>query len=688
MTVLSHKDFYLNKHKNTGIQALVNRKLLIHKQLEKSSRTYAVYSDLHGSYEKFLQWLKNGMGYYRIAVSEIMGERYSEDIYSLYERLLLVVNRDRISELDRYLQGEVKEYNHERYFFERVPKAFVETLVDLEDRGLRPKRILKDLLEILRKITREDEHRILKAIPRPFQENMIKLYFKQEPRSYEALLDGIASNERLFHMIASYLTKLLIVNMLEKHVNLGDTFDRGDGSDKLLAFYQAYFDGEVNSPWLHYIWGNHDILWMGASVGAPMQCVTALRIALRYNNMEFLYRYGFSVDKLEAFANKCYTLPPTGSYTKSSDESRLSLDSARKMAKVLLILETKLTLKYLRMALKVDGQIDYTDDERRLTSLLNLLPTGIPEDEEAWTRYQKDNPLYSDVFFPTVDPDHPEQLTSDEQEIVDDLVRQFTTLERFQNDMKWLFWKGEIYRVVDSTVYYHAAIPALPDGELTPIKGMCGRQLMDWLQRDLKRIGNKWQEGTPPKLRQQTLLWYLWSGSTSPFFCKSKMATLERAIFNEDEAAKDPLTTWKEEKNVYYELINDDRFLNRILREFHAEKVVMGHTPVESAEEGRLSLDLMAFVIDGGASHAYGDRGAVLINSPEWVYLTFHPSLEELMKAEAENRLPDVEILPLEERTKMLIRHGEKGYYLRRELEAIDELLEKKLDDTYRDYFK
>jgi len=686
--VKSHVEYYLDKYADSNVAFLINRKLLIHKQLEKPTRTYVVYSDLHGSYEKFVQWLKNGMGYYRIAISEILGQRYSDEIYTLYERLLLIVNRARIAELERFLGGGLPAFDHQSYFMGKVPFEFVNTIRELEKRALTRKRILKDLLDVARKITRGDEHRIFKAIPGMFQENMLKLYFRQDRASYEALLDGIAGDEKLYHLIASYLVKLIIVNMLEKHVNLGDTFDRGDGADKLIAFYRAYFDGEVNSPWLHYLWGNHDILWMGASVGIPMQCVTALRISLRYNNMEFLYRYGFSVDKLQAFARKCYRLSPTGRYIKASGEARLSLDHANKMTKVLLVLETKLTLQYLRRALEIEGQIDYAEYAARFEKLLDLLPTGVPEDADEWKRYMEEHPIYSDVYFPTVDPDNPEQLTDEEQEIVDDLVRQFTTLEGFQDDMKWLFWKGEMYRVVDNTLYYHAAIPAEPDMEMTAIKGMKGKKLLDWLQRDLKRIGRRWQIGEPPKLREQMLLWYLWCGKESPFFCKSKMATLERAVLRKEASAGDPLTTWTEEKNLYYEYVYDDRFLSKILKEFHAEKLVMGHTPVQTAEEGRLSLDLMAFIIDGGASEAYGDRGAILIISPEYIYLTFHPSLEELMQAERENRLPDVKIMPLEERTKVLLRHSEKGFFLRAELNAIDELLRTRLGPIYRDYFK
>ncbi len=687
MPTMSHREYYQMKHANRSLPFLVNRKLMIHKQLEKAARTYAVYTDLHGSYEKFIQWVKNGMGYYRIAISEILGNDYGEEITALYERLLLIVNRHRVGEIEKYVRGENPHFSHQNYFFEPVPMKFNHTLELLEAHHLTPKRVLKDLLHLLRMITRGDEHLIFKAIPDSFQENVLKLYFKKDTRSYESLLEGIAGNRKLYSIFASYMVKLIIVNMLEKHVNLGDSFDRGDGADRLIRFFRGYFDAEVNSPPLHYIWGNHDILWMGASIGNPILCATALRISMRYNNLEFLDRYGFNLEGLRDFARKTYKLPPTGAYTKIKKDGVWSQDDATKMTKTLLILEVKLTLQHLRKAIKIQGEIDYADEERRFTRLLELIPTGVEETPESFEAAMQKHPLYSDVYFPTVNPDAPEELTPEEQTLMDDIVRQFTTLPKFQDDIRWMFWKGEMYRVVDNALYYHAALPATENMELSEIKGMRGKALLDWIQRDLKRIKDKWMNDEDPTLREKMLLWYLWTGEESPFFCKSKMATLERAIFNKEEADKDPLTTWREEKNLYYKFIRDDRFLNQILNEFHAERLVMGHTPVANPEQSMLSQDIRAFIIDGGASSAYGDKGAVLIKTPEYTYLTFHPSLDDLMQAEDEDRLPSVQVQPLEERSVDRLVDMEKGYFLQEELAAIDELLSAKLDLAYRNYF-
>lgn len=682
------KEHYKKKYAETSVPDLINRKLLIHKQLARPARTYVVYSDLHGSYEKYLHWLKNGLGNYQIAVQNIFGHHYSDAICDQFVKLLLTVNKTRIDAIENHVsQGSDSPYEHTDFFSEPVPERFNEELKTLEKLGLKKEKIVDDLLRFLRSITKEDEHRIIKVIPFKFLENIIKLFFKKDRPSYESLIHGIVSQDDIYYISCSILVKLSLINMFDKHINLGDTFDRGNDADKLISFYRAYFGYENSTIPLHYIWGNHDILWLGAGIGNPILCVTALRISMRYNNIDFLYRYGFNLDKLRTFANKCYKITPTGVYAKSVDSQFWSKDEASKMAKVLTILEEKLIVNLLAEAIKIPGQIDYQEELKRHTELLELLPKGISEDERVWQEEFNKNPLFNDVYFPTLDKDNPAKLTAEEQEIADDLVQQFTTLPRLQNDIKWMFKKGETYRVVDNTLYFHAAIPSTNDKELDSIKGFKGKALLDFVQNDLKRIGKNQNEGVEASLREKVYLWHLWCGDISPFFCKSKMATLERSIFNKEEASKNPLTTWKEEANPYYKNIRDEIFLGKVLSEFHASNVCMGHTPVKEIRDSILSSSHGAYIVDGGASDAYGDRGAILIKAPDYHYMTMHPPLEDLKKAEITGELPKFEIRPVEDRKTSTISDLDKGYFLRRELEVLDELISAKMADFSKKYF-
>lgn len=678
---MNYKDYCFNKHKDESTLELINRKLVIHKQLEQPPRTYVVYSDLHGSYEKFIYWLKNGLGYYKIAINDHLGPRYSDAILEQYEKLLLLVNRTRINNAVKNMESGLENPLAD-YFTEGVPTQYKTTIDQLNTFGLTDTSILSDLIILLRGVTRGDERRIIKTIPTMFLENILKLYGQKDHPSGKALIAGIVENKEVFYITSSIIVKLILSNMVDKHINIGDTYDRGEDADKLINLYRNYFDGTKKSALLHYIWGNHDILWMGAAIGNPILVMTALRISMRYNNVKFLDRYGFDMSKLQKYAEEQYNLTPEGLYTKHPN------DLAAKMTKVLFVLESKLVVSCLKDALKIPGEIDYSEQLKYYQALLDLLPTDVEESKEAWEKVQKENPLFLDVYYPSLDANNRDQLTPEEKEIVDDLIKQFTTLPKLQEDIRWLFERGETYRVVDNTLYFHAALPATKDCDFAEFKGLKGRKLLDFVQRDMKRIGAKHANGEEVTLREGMLLWYLWCGKDSVFFCKSKMATIERTVFDKNEAAKDPLTTWKEDPNPFYKNIRNDLFLKRVLEEFHADKLCVGHTPVKNNAQAILSDKFGAFVIDGGASPAYGDKGAVLINTAEKTYVTMHPSLDELELAEKEDRLPNIEISTIEETSNLRLRHMDKGYYLKEELKAIDELLETKLPSFSADYFE
>ena len=102
-----------------------------------------------------MYWLKNGFGYFKLCVQEILGDSYSEEICQSYEKLLLLVNRTRFDSIKKSLDGEMEQNPLKNQFLEKVPKKFVIALGELEKHGLSRRRILKDIFEILRGVTRE-----------------------------------------------------------------------------------------------------------------------------------------------------------------------------------------------------------------------------------------------------------------------------------------------------------------------------------------------------------------------------------------------------------------------------------------------------------------------------------------------------------------------------------------------------
>ncbi|MEI8347396.1 MAG: hypothetical protein WCG27_08010, partial [Pseudomonadota bacterium] len=142
------KESCLLRYAKADVPTLVNRKLAIHKQLSHPVRPTVVYSDLHGSYDKFLHWMKNGMGYFRIAISEILGYSYAPKIFHLYEKLFLLANRSTIENIVTLAQNE-KSAQKEDFFTQKIPQDFLSTLQELQQLGLSSKRILEDLLIFL-----------------------------------------------------------------------------------------------------------------------------------------------------------------------------------------------------------------------------------------------------------------------------------------------------------------------------------------------------------------------------------------------------------------------------------------------------------------------------------------------------------------------------------------------------------
>ena len=64
--------------------------------------------------------------------------------------------------------------------------------------------------------------------------------------------------------------------------------------------------------------------------------------------------------------------------------------------------------------------------------------------------------------------------------------------------------------------------------------------------------------------RGKDMMWYIWLSENSPLFGKDKMATFERYFLAEKE-------THKEKKNPYYDFLENDKVVDRILKEFGLE---------------------------------------------------------------------------------------------------------------------
>lgn len=122
------------------------------------------------------------------------------------------------------------------------------------------------------------------------------------------------------------------------------------------------------------------------------------------------------------------------------------------------------------------------------------------------------------------------------------------------------------------------------------------------------------------------IMWYIWCAPGSPLFGKNKMTTFEHYMV----ADKD---TYEEEKNSYYDYLENPKIVNKIFKEFglnpENSHIINGHVPVHQKEgEDPVKCNGKVIVIDGGFSKPYqkvtGIAGYTLIYNSYGMTLASH----------------------------------------------------------------
>lgn len=381
------------------------------------------------------------------------------------------------------------------------------------------------------------------------------------------------------------LCQLILESFLGHFVILGDVFDRGPDADKIIKI--------MNIPKIKnnmdLILGNHDILWMGAVSGNLSLIMEAMRITCRYNHQNFLTKIGIDYQPFQEFALQTY--PPdkiTGNYK--------AVDAAcRSMEKALSIMQFKLEEKTIT-----------SHPEYEMQSRLWLM--------KLMKKIQSQDQDLLDTHFPTINPAHPQELSPQEQEVLQHLQEQFFFGKKLKNLMQIFFEKGRVYQTHNSILSVHALIPSNARGEFEEFLGYRGKQLLDYLQVVIERVGNNYLQGKTSSEEDLSLFFYLWCGPKSPFFGKDAMKTFERYFFKNQETHKEQTLYW--EKNL-----KDISFQTMIRNEFFIEHVVFGHTPRNYKKGQKIaSDDGFAINIDGGFAQAYLNRGHALVQTPRKIY--------------------------------------------------------------------
>ncbi len=554
--------------------------------LKLPKETEHFISDIHGEHEAFFHVVKNGSGAVRRKIGDALGDSVTE------------AQKNELATIIYYPKEKLELINR------------VGGLGDEEYKD-----IINKLITVCRKaVAKYPQSDVRETIPNEYSEIFEELLesnsASSDKKEYLAtLVDGIVSMERAddFIKVLSVLIRKMAVARL--HI-VGDIYDRGPGPHFILDFLRDYHSFDVQ-------WGNHDVIWMGASLGHAACICNVLRGSLRYDALDIINEgYGINTDPLGEFAKKYYKDDPCECYAIKGRE--ITYDE-----------ETQLTMKMHKaisvIQWKIEGKIvmnnpEFDMEDRRI--LENI-------DYEKGTLFQdgREIPLLDDEY-PTVDPAAPYELNEDEKDLIEHLELSFRSCGKLREHALLLVRNGGLYLKYNGNLLFHACVPLNEDGSLKEVsvygEKYKGKQLFDTLEGIVRKGFTS--DDFSDIIKAGDILWFLWNSPGSPLFGKAKMATFERYITKDKEAQK-------EQKNPYYSHIEDSSAAEMILEEFGLDPdrgiIINGHVPVKQCEgEKPVKAGGKIFMIDGGFSKAYqketGIAGYTLIYNSLGKYITAH----------------------------------------------------------------
>lgn len=533
-------------------------------------------SDVHGEYEEFSHILRNGCGSIRKRIDALFSDSLNEDARSALAALV--------------------------YYPEYV-------MDQLNDGDLRD--ALGNLAALCASFAKlQPVEAVYDACPKPFGPIIEKIMSAEHCSDRRTLLfDAVFDTATERSLTWALCTTIQGLATSQIHI-VGDVYDRGPNPDLIM-------DEIDNHPEIDIQWGNHDVVWMGAALGQRGCIAHVVRNCARYGNLSILSdAYGINILPLTNFASKAYKGDPCVAFKLKGDPdlSAEEYDLNVKIQKAMAILQFKVEAKL------IDENPSFELEDRKLLHLINRDTNTIVIDGIEYK--------LTDTVFPTVDWEHPYQLTDEEEIVMQSLEEAFIHCEKLQRHIALFLERGSLYKIQNNTLMFHACVPLNADGSLreTNLYGekLKGRKLFDAVDRYVRAAFTD-QDPTAQK-KGADLLWYLWLGVGSPLFAKSKMATFELYLIAEKEARK-------EVKNPFYQLYEKEIVVNGIFEDFGMDpataRIVCGHVPVKVKDgEDPIKCDGKVVVIDGGMSAAYqkttGIAGFTLISDAQGVSLATH----------------------------------------------------------------
>ena len=239
-----------------------------------------------------------------------------------------------------------------------------------------------------------------------------------------------------------------------------------------------------------------------------------------------------------------------------------------------------------------------------------------------------------------------------------------------------------MYCICNNNLLFHASVPLNADGTLKEVEIMPGRKCagMNLLKEVGMLIRSAFQTDTNPNERQYAIdyFMYLWCGTNSPLFDKSKMATFERYFIKEKE-------THEEEKGNYFKLRDNEEECDYIMNSFGVtgknRHIINGHVPVKVGKgETPIKANGKLMVIDGGFSQAYhketGIAGYTLVYHSRGFQLVQHEPFTSTEDAilSGTDIMSTTQIVEMSAH-RMLVANTDKGDELNAQITDLEELL-------------
>lgn len=576
--------------KQKVITELINLEAILN--LPKGTELYL--SDIHGEFEAFDYILRTCAGNLNEKINDCFGEELGK------------AEKDKLTLLIAYPQEVLND----------------DSLYPLKDKNWYG-RIIQNLFTLLAFVAAKyTRSKVRKALPPQYTYIMEELLYTDR---------NLPDNNIYFETIQNYLIDLgeanafilalskVIRQLIIDHLHIvGDIFDRGAAADKVMNELMAYHSVDIQ-------WGNHDIIWMGAFFGSKECLLTLLRIAARYGYLYDIERaYGLNLRPLVLFAEKTYSenakfKPNLGK--RSDSYAPKEILQLEKVHQALAIIQFKLESQLIQRRPEFDmaqnvtlDKIDYWEE--------SILVGG--------TKH-----FLANTCFQTINPQKPEELTDEEEEVVATLLDSFQHSLQLKSHISFLMKKGSMYKIYNNHLLFHGCIPLGESGDFEPLQineiRYTGKELLDFFEYHIRESSKN------PDIQDDfstDLIWYCWNGKLSPLFGKDKMTTLERYFIEDKE-------THIEKENPYFSYRNSAKICKLILEEFglfsEDSRIVNGHTPVKTLKgESPIRGEGMLFVIDGGLCEAYqkktGIAGYSLLNNSYGFQIVTHQPFQNVQK--------------------------------------------------------